>query len=47
MWWETKQNLDPNSPEDRNGDQDGDSNTNLEDYMNSLCINLQIFLTNS
>lgn len=36
--WEIKNNLNPNLPEDRNGDHDGDGYTNLEDYLNSLCI---------
>ena len=29
--------LDAADPEDRNGDQDGDGYTNLEEYLNSLC----------
>jgi pectate lyase len=31
--WETSYGLDPNDPEDRNGDQDGDGYTNLEEYL--------------
>lgn len=34
--WEQKAGLDPNDAEDRNGDQDGDGYTNLEEYLNSL-----------
>jgi len=36
--WETAQGLDPTDPEDRNGDLNGDGYTNLENYINSLCI---------
>jgi len=35
--WERKNKLDPRNPEDRNGDQDGDGYTNLEEYLNGLC----------
>ena len=35
--WETAHSLDPNNPEDRNSDRDGDGYTNLEEYLNSLC----------
>jgi len=35
--WETEQGLDPKDPEDRNGDQDGDGYTNLEEYLEDLC----------
>jgi hypothetical protein len=34
--WETKQGLDPKHSDDRNGDQDGDGYTNLEEYLNAL-----------
>ncbi|WP_144029121.1 OmpL47-type beta-barrel domain-containing protein [Paenibacillus rigui] len=34
--WEKAQGLDPNNPEDRNGDRNGDGYTNLEDYLNEL-----------
>ena len=34
--WETKNGFDPDHPEDRNGDKDGDGYTNLEEYLNSL-----------
>ncbi len=34
--WETRSGLDPQNPEDRNGDRDGDGYTNLEEYLNSL-----------
>ena len=34
--WEKKNKLDPNNPEDRNGDIDNDGYTNLEEYLNSL-----------
>lgn len=36
--WETEHHLNPSSPADRNGDWDGDGYTNLEEYLNSLCI---------
>lgn len=35
--WEKARKLDPANPKDRNGDQDGDGYTNLEEYLNSLC----------
>ena len=35
--WEKARGLNPNNPEDRNGDANGDGYTNLEDYLNSLC----------
>ncbi|MBB6734928.1 fibronectin type III domain-containing protein [Cohnella zeiphila] len=34
--WELAQGLDPNDPEDRNGDRNRDGYTNLEDYLNEL-----------
>jgi hypothetical protein len=34
--WETENGLDPNDPNDRNGDRDFDGYTNLEAYLNSL-----------
>jgi hypothetical protein len=34
--WENANGLDPQDPEDRNGDRDGDGYTKLEDYLNSL-----------
>ena len=34
--WETQNGLDPNDPEDRNGDLNNDGYTNLEAYINSL-----------
>ena len=34
--WEDKMGLDPNNPEDRNGDLDHDGFTNLEEYLNGL-----------
>lgn len=34
--WEQGAGLDPNDPEDRNGDRNGDGWTNLEEYINSL-----------
>lgn len=34
--WEKEKGLDPNNPEDRNGDSDKDGFTNLEEYLNSL-----------
>jgi len=34
--WELSMGLDPEDPGDRNGDLDGDSYTNLEEYLNSI-----------
>ncbi|MBN1116170.1 MAG: T9SS type A sorting domain-containing protein [Bacteroidales bacterium] len=34
--WETANNLNPDDPQDRNGDADTDGYTNLEEYLNSL-----------
>ena len=34
--WETKNGLNPNDPQDRNGDRNSDGYTNLEEYLNSL-----------
>ncbi len=34
--WETERGLDPEDPEDRNGDRIGDGYTNLEEYLNGL-----------
>jgi pectate lyase len=34
--WELRMKLDPEDPEDRNGDLDKDGYTNLEEYLNSL-----------
>ncbi|MGP4042185.1 fibronectin type III domain-containing protein [Gracilibacillus sp. D59] len=34
--WELAKGLDPNNPEDRNGDKSGNGYTNLEDYLNEL-----------
>jgi hypothetical protein len=36
--WEIVQGLNPTDPEDRSGDIDGDGYTNLENYLNQLCI---------
>lgn len=36
--WEQANNLDPENPEDRNADLDGDGYTNLEKYLNSLTL---------
>jgi hypothetical protein len=36
--WERNHGLDPSDPTDRNGDLNGDGYTNLEDYINSLCL---------
>ena len=36
--WELAHGLNPADPEDRNGDMNGDGYTNLETYMNSLCL---------
>ena len=35
--WEKANMLDPQNPEDRNGDNDSDGYANLEEYLNSLC----------
>ena len=34
--WEKQMKLDPNNPQDRNGDRNSDGYTNLEEYLNSL-----------
>ena len=34
--WENANGFNPQDPEDRNGDKDGDGYTNLEDYLNGL-----------
>lgn len=34
--WETARGLNPNDPEDRNGDDNGNGYTNLEEYLNEL-----------
>jgi hypothetical protein len=34
--WETNRGLNPNDPEDRNGDDNGNGYTNLEEYLNEL-----------
>lgn len=36
--WETAQGLNPTNPLDRNADRNGDGYTNLEEYINSLCM---------
>lgn len=36
--WEKANGLDPKKSEDRNGDLDGDGYTNLEEYLNGLCV---------
>ena len=36
--WETIHNLNPDGPEDCNGDRDRDGYTNLEEYLNNLCL---------
>jgi pectate lyase len=38
--WEVKNKLNPNNPDDRNKDRDGDGYTNLEEYLNSLAGHL-------
>ena len=35
--WKRVKRLDPNDPDDRNGDLDDDGYTNLEEYLNGLC----------
>ncbi|MBN2105581.1 T9SS type A sorting domain-containing protein [bacterium] len=42
--WETAQGLDPLDPEDHQGDIDGDGYTNLENYINSLCVRSDFIL---
>jgi len=37
-FWEMMRGLDPNNPEDRNGDFDGDGYTNLETYLNEIAM---------
>ena len=39
--WETKMKLDPKDPDDRNGDADKGGYTNLEEYLNSLCPQIE------
>ena len=36
--WEKANGLNPGNSADRNADRDGDGYTNLEEYLNSLCI---------
>jgi hypothetical protein len=36
--WETAMGFSPSDPTDRNGDHDGDGYTNLEEYLNGLCV---------
>jgi hypothetical protein len=36
--WEVDQGLDPTDPQDHSGDINGDGYTNLENYLNQLCI---------
>ena len=35
-WEKARSHLDPNNPDDRNGDENGDGYTNLEEYLNAL-----------
>ena len=35
--WEKANSLNPENPNDSNGDRDSNSYTNLEEYVNSLC----------
>jgi hypothetical protein len=35
--WEREHKLDPQNPDDRNGDSNSDGFTNLEEYLNGLC----------
>jgi hypothetical protein len=39
--WELSRRLDPLDSTDRNGDPDCDGYTNLEDYLNGLCVTLR------
>jgi len=45
--WETSMGFNPNDPTDRNGDRNQDGYTNLEDYLNSLCIRQDFVLAPS
>lgn len=36
--WEVEQGLNPNDPDDGSADLDGDGYTNLEEYLNTICI---------
>ena len=38
--WEKANKIDPQNPDDRNGDADKDGYTNLEEYLNSLCAGI-------
>ncbi len=38
--WETDRGLNPNDEDDRNGDDDSDGYTNLEEYLNELTVHL-------
>ena len=42
--WESENGLNPLDPSDRNGDQNGDGYTNLEEYLNSLTIRKNFIL---
>jgi hypothetical protein len=44
--WENANGLDPQDPDDRNGDRDGDGYTNLEDYLHSLVPDLTELMRN-
>lgn len=42
--WELANGLDPQNPDDRNGDSDGDGYTNLEEYSNSIVPTVQEYI---
>jgi len=44
--WENANGLDPQDPDDRNGDRDGDGYTNLEDYLNGLVPDMTELMRN-
>jgi hypothetical protein len=43
--WENVNNLDLSNPDDRNGDINSNGYTNLEDYLNNLCIRQDFLLS--
>ena len=44
--WEKTNGLNANNPNDRNGDQDGDGYTNLEEYLNGIITNCDFSQSN-
>ena len=45
--WENQNGLNPNDPEDRNGDENNDGYTNLEEYLNSLTLSNPVSTTDN